>query len=115
MDCAAVCGEGGDIGPGFGQCIDDRCGAVSAWDFSEHGNAAGGADYGGGFVRMEAKNILDESAIHADAKTFHKIMDWMDRPATKTEISGMRRLLKTIIVPLPNDLAAIRQVCLLLA
>jgi uncharacterized protein (DUF1778 family) len=43
----------------------------------------------------EAKNILlDQSTIHADAETFHKIMDWMDRPATATEISGMKRILK---------------------
>jgi uncharacterized protein (DUF1778 family) len=43
----------------------------------------------------EAKNILlDQSTIHADAKAFHKIMDWMDRPATATEISGMKRILK---------------------
>jgi uncharacterized protein (DUF1778 family) len=51
---------------------------------------------------MEAKNILDQSAIHADAKTFHKIMDWMDRPATKTEISGMKRLLKTMTISVFN-------------
>ncbi len=43
----------------------------------------------------EAKNILlDQSTIHADAQTFHKIMDWMDRPATANEISGMKRILK---------------------
>jgi uncharacterized protein (DUF1778 family) len=42
----------------------------------------------------EAKNVLlDQSTIHADAKTFQKIMDWLDAPATATETAGMERLL----------------------
>ena len=43
----------------------------------------------------EAKNILlDQSTIYADAKTFQKIMDWMDTPATPTEAAGMKRILQ---------------------
>jgi uncharacterized protein (DUF1778 family) len=43
----------------------------------------------------EAKNILlDQSTIYADAKTFQKIMDWMDQPATSSETAGMRRILQ---------------------
>ena len=40
-----------------------------------------------------AKNVLiDQSTILADARTFQKIMDWMDRPATSAETAGMARL-----------------------
>lgn len=43
----------------------------------------------------EAKNILlDQSTIYADAKTFQKVMDWMDAPATRSETVGMKRLLQ---------------------
>ena len=43
----------------------------------------------------EAKNILlDQSTIYADAKTFQKVMDWMDTPATCSETVGMKRLLQ---------------------
>jgi len=46
-------------------------------------------------VSKEAKHILlDQTTIHADAKTFQKIMDWMDRPASQTETDGMNRLLQ---------------------
>lgn len=42
----------------------------------------------------EAKNILlDQSTLFADAKTFQKIMDWMDSAATPTETDGMKRIL----------------------
>jgi uncharacterized protein (DUF1778 family) len=41
----------------------------------------------------EAKNVLiDQSTIFAEAKTFQKIMDWMDRPATRAQAAGMARL-----------------------
>jgi len=41
----------------------------------------------------EARNILlDQSTIFADAQTFQKVMDWIDAPATPSEIAGMRRL-----------------------
>lgn len=44
----------------------------------------------------EAKNILlDQSTIHADAKTFQKVMDWMDAAATPAEAGGMKRLLQS--------------------
>ncbi|WP_020176954.1 DUF1778 domain-containing protein [Methyloferula stellata] len=44
----------------------------------------------------EAKNILlDQSTIHADAKAFQKVMDWMDSPATPAEAAGMKRILKS--------------------
>jgi uncharacterized protein (DUF1778 family) len=43
----------------------------------------------------EAKNILlDQSTIYADAKTFQKVMDWMDTDATPTEVVGMKRILQ---------------------
>ena len=43
----------------------------------------------------EAKNVLlDQSTIYMDAKNFKKVMDWMDKPATKTEAAGMKRLLQ---------------------
>ncbi len=42
----------------------------------------------------EAKNILlDQSTLFADAKTFRKVMDWMDSAATPAETGGMKRLL----------------------
>ncbi len=42
----------------------------------------------------EAKNILlDQTTIYADAKTFQKVMDWLDNAATSKEIKGMKRLL----------------------
>jgi uncharacterized protein (DUF1778 family) len=44
-------------------------------------------------AQKEAKNVLiDQSTILAHAKTFQKITDWMDRPATRTEVAGMVRL-----------------------
>ncbi len=43
----------------------------------------------------EAKNVLlDQSTIYADAKTFQKVMDWMDAEATPAEIQGMKRILQ---------------------
>jgi uncharacterized protein (DUF1778 family) len=43
----------------------------------------------------EAKNILlDQTTLYADAKTFQKLMDWMDAPATQSEAAGMKRLLQ---------------------
>jgi uncharacterized protein (DUF1778 family) len=42
----------------------------------------------------EAKNVLlDQTTIYADARTFRKILDWIDRPATAQEEAGMRKLL----------------------
>lgn len=44
----------------------------------------------------EAKNVLlDQSTIHADARTFQKVMDWMDTAASPAETAGMNRLLQT--------------------
>jgi uncharacterized protein (DUF1778 family) len=44
----------------------------------------------------EAKNVLlDQTTIHADAKAFRKILDWMDAPVTSEEVAGLRRLLAT--------------------
>lgn len=43
----------------------------------------------------EAKNVLlDQSTIHADARTFQKVMDWMDAAPTSEEAAGMRRILE---------------------
>jgi len=42
----------------------------------------------------EAKNVLlDQTTIYADTKTFRKILDWMDKPATAHETAGMKKLL----------------------
>ena len=42
----------------------------------------------------EAKNILlDQTTIYADAKSFQKVMDWLDSAATPEEIQGMERIL----------------------
>lgn len=42
----------------------------------------------------EAKNtLLDQTTIYADAKTFQKIMDWLDGKATQKEIKAMKNLL----------------------
>lgn len=42
----------------------------------------------------EAKNVLlDQTTIHADAKAFQEVMDWLDSPATPAEAAGMKRLL----------------------
>lgn len=41
----------------------------------------------------EAKNVLlDQSTLHTDARTFQKVMDWLDAPATESEAAGMKRL-----------------------
>ena len=43
----------------------------------------------------EAKNILlDQTTIYMDAKSFHKVMDWMDKPTSASEKAGMKRLLQ---------------------
>ncbi len=43
----------------------------------------------------EAKNVLlDQSTIYADARTFQKVMDWMDAPPTPAEAVGMKRILQ---------------------
>lgn len=43
----------------------------------------------------EAKNVLlDQSTLYADAKTFQKVMDWLDAKATPDEAQGMKRLLQ---------------------
>jgi uncharacterized protein (DUF1778 family) len=43
----------------------------------------------------EAKNILlDQSTIHADAKAFNAIMDWMDEKVSAESRKGMKRLLQ---------------------
>lgn len=42
----------------------------------------------------EAKNILlDQTTLYVDAKTFQRIMDWMDKPPTQAETEGMQRIL----------------------
>ena len=42
----------------------------------------------------EAKAVLlDQSTLYADAKTFQKVMDWMDAAATSSETAGMQRVL----------------------
>jgi uncharacterized protein (DUF1778 family) len=44
----------------------------------------------------EAKNVLlDQTTIHADAKAFQKVMDWVDSGATPAETIGMKRILQS--------------------
>ena len=44
----------------------------------------------------EAKNVLlDQSTILADARAFHRILEWMDAPATEAEAAGMDRLIRS--------------------
>ncbi len=44
----------------------------------------------------EAKNVLlDQTTIHADAKAFQKIMDWIDSAATPAETIVMKRILQS--------------------
>ena len=44
----------------------------------------------------EARNVLlDQSTIHADARTFQQVMDWMDAAATGAETAGMQRILQS--------------------
>ena len=44
----------------------------------------------------EAKNVLlDQSTLSVDARTFQKVMDWMDNAATPEETEGMKRLLRS--------------------
>ncbi len=41
----------------------------------------------------EAKNVLlDQTTIHADAKAFQEVMEWMDSAATPAEAAGMKRI-----------------------
>jgi uncharacterized protein (DUF1778 family) len=42
----------------------------------------------------EAKRvILDQTSLTLDNKTFQKVLDWMDSPATQEQNDGMKRLL----------------------
>lgn len=42
----------------------------------------------------EARNVLqDQTAFHADAAAFQKIMDWMDSEPTTEAAAGMKRIL----------------------
>jgi uncharacterized protein (DUF1778 family) len=51
----------------------------------------------------EAKNVLlDQSTLYADAKTFQKVMEWMDKPATRSEAAGMKRILQAK-TPWPSE------------
>ena len=44
----------------------------------------------------EAKNvILDQTSIYVNNKTFQKVLDWLDTPATQEQIEGMNRLKAT--------------------
>ena len=41
----------------------------------------------------EAKNvILDQTSIYVDNKTFQKVLDLLDTPATQEQVDGMKRL-----------------------
>ncbi|MEE7626145.1 DUF1778 domain-containing protein [Methylobacter sp. Wu8] len=51
----------------------------------------------------EAKNvILDQTSIYVDNKTFQKILDMLDTPATQEQIDGMNRL-RTINSPWSDE------------
>jgi hypothetical protein len=42
--------------------------------------------------QLRAAGDCDQSTSFAGAKTFQKVMDWMDHPATSAEAAGMARL-----------------------
>ncbi len=43
----------------------------------------------------EARNVLlDQTTIHADARAFQKVMDWLDGEPGAAEAAGMDRLLR---------------------
>lgn len=51
----------------------------------------------------EAKNvILDQTSIYVDNKTFQKILDMLDTPATQEQTDGMNRL-RTINSPWSDE------------
>jgi uncharacterized protein (DUF1778 family) len=51
----------------------------------------------------EAKNVLlDQTTLYADARTFRKVMDWMDGAASEAETAGMKRILRAK-APWPSD------------
>jgi len=51
----------------------------------------------------EAKNvILEQSSYHVDNRTFQKVLDLLDAPATQEQIDGMDRL-RTIEPPWPDE------------
>lgn len=42
----------------------------------------------------KAKNVLlDQTTLHVDARTFQKILAWMDEAPSQAEIEGMQRVL----------------------
>ena len=44
----------------------------------------------------EAKNVLlDQTTFYVDSKTFQKMLDWLDAPATAEQAIGMKRLKAT--------------------
>ncbi len=44
----------------------------------------------------EAKNVLlDQTTLYVDSRTFQKVLDWLDAPATPEQAAGMKRLLAT--------------------
>lgn len=41
----------------------------------------------------EAKNVLlEQTSLYVDNRSFQQVLDWMDTPATREEIEGMKRL-----------------------
>jgi uncharacterized protein (DUF1778 family) len=51
----------------------------------------------------EAKNILlDQTTFYVDSRTFQKVLDLLDAPATSEQAAGMKRLLATK-PPWPRD------------
>jgi len=47
----------------------------------------------------EAKNVLlDQTTLYIDSKTFHKVLDWLDAPATPEQETGMQRLRATKVL-----------------
>jgi uncharacterized protein (DUF1778 family) len=44
----------------------------------------------------EAKRVIaEQTSLSVDNKTFQKVLDWMDTPATQAQTEGMERLLNT--------------------
>ena len=49
----------------------------------------------GASLAAAKKILLEQTTFHADNAAFHKIMDWLDAPASDVEEAGIVRLKQT--------------------
>jgi uncharacterized protein (DUF1778 family) len=51
----------------------------------------------------EAKQVLlEQTSIYVDNQTFQKVLDWLDNPATETQLDGIKRL-QAVTPPWSDD------------